>query len=128
MLEGLDHITINVTDMEKSIEFYGEVLGLPRLPDIMMEDHRLVYFQIGNTKLELIQYFFDTPRDANKLLNTGKYRHIAFAVEGIEQLNDKLRKHGICVLQEPRWNERLQFTGMLFLDPNGCEIEFVERK
>lgn len=127
MIGIVDHITINVVSMDESIYFYGEVLGLERLPDIQMKDHRLVYFKVGDTRIELISYDFQTKQDENELLNMGKFRHMALGTDNIELVYRKLLEHQIQILQPPVWNDRLQFTGMLILDPNGCEIEFVER-
>lgn len=53
----LDHITINVTDLEASRKFYGDVLGLKPLPTVDMGDHELWYFDLGGgVMLELILY------------------------------------------------------------------------
>ncbi len=52
-----DHITINVKNMKKSEEFYGDILGLKRLDIVDMGDHRLHYFELAeNLMLELIEY------------------------------------------------------------------------
>ena len=57
----LDHITINVRDMEASERFYGEVLGLPKMENVDMGDHEIHYFQLdGPVRLELISYMDDT--------------------------------------------------------------------
>ncbi len=40
-IESVDHVTINVLDANESIRFYGEVLGLVRLPSVRMQDHDL---------------------------------------------------------------------------------------
>ena len=128
IVEEIDHITINVKNMNQSINFYGSVLGLKRLPDIIMQDHRLVYFQIGKIRLELIEYFFETSNSMDELLNKGKLRHLAFRTYDINRVWEKIKKtDDVVVLQEPKWNDTLQFTGMLVLDPNGCELEFVQR-
>lgn len=128
MIKAIDHITINVVSMEESIYFYGDLLKLERLTDVRMEDHLLVYFKVGDTKIELIKYDFETTKDKNELFNTGKFRHLALLTEDIEDVFHKIKNMGYVVLQPPRWNDVLGFTGMLVLDPNNCEIEFVMRK
>ena len=56
----LDHLTINVRDMEASERFYGEVLGLPKMENVDMGDHEIHYFQLdGPVRLELISYMDD---------------------------------------------------------------------
>ena len=55
-----DHLAINIQDLEKSLHFYGEILELPKLPDVDMGDHHLYYFDLGNgLRLELIKYVDD---------------------------------------------------------------------
>lgn len=54
---GLNHITINVADLQKSREFYRIVLGLQESGFVDMGDHTLTYFDLPqNVRLELIDY------------------------------------------------------------------------
>ena len=56
-IEAVEHITINVKDLERTIQFYGGVLGLKQLPSVEMEGQTINYFLLtGGTRLELIHY------------------------------------------------------------------------
>ena len=56
-ITGLNHITINVVDLETSVIFYKTVLGLQQSGFINMGDHTLTYFDLPqNVRLELIDY------------------------------------------------------------------------
>lgn len=142
MVTGVDHITINIKDRQQSIRFYGEFLGLKRLADVDMEDHRLTYFDLGGSaRLELIEYFEEDQdaedqematetgkaTKAGKATDPGSFRHLALAVSRLEPIAEEIQSYGGRVIQPPRWVENLQFTGMLAEDPNGCELEFVKR-
>lgn len=129
MVKGVDHVTINVKRLEESLKFYGELLGLKRLDDVDMGDHRLIYFQLAEgCRLELIQYNGETGEYEGKPTDRGMFRHLALEVTDLEEIWARLETCGGTVLQPPRWVEKLQFTGMLAADPNGCELEFVQRR
>jgi catechol 2,3-dioxygenase-like lactoylglutathione lyase family enzyme len=127
-IECVDHFTINVLDANDSIRFYGEVLGLARLPSVRMNDHDLYYFQLGeHSRLELIEYDKCGPHVAFTSESPGMYRHLAFRVSGILQWETHLRSHGVRVTSGPAWVQALQSTTMLILDTNGIEIEMMEK-
>ena len=126
MVQSIDHITINVKNLEASRAFYGELLGLAELSKVDMGDHILTYYALpGGVKLELISYMSDTGDCTAGLLERGRFRHLALRVDDLETLAARLGDFGGRVLQPPRWVEQLGFTGMLAEDPNGCELEFL---
>lgn len=126
MVQSIDHITINVKNLEASRAFYGELLGLAELSKVDMGDHILTYYALpGGVKLELISYMSDTGDCTAGLLERGRFRHLALRVDDLETLAVRLGDFGGRVLQPPRWVEQLGFTGMLAEDPNGCELEFL---
>ncbi|CUP53352.1 MULTISPECIES: VOC family protein [Hungatella] len=129
MITGLDHITVNMADREASFQFYEEVLGLEKLYDVDMGDHRLTYFNLnGCTRLELIEYYNDSPAHPEPSDDKGIYRHMALTTDEIGRLFDRCTAYGVKVLMEPVWVETLNWTGMLVRDPNGVEIEIVQRE
>lgn len=124
----LDHVTINVKDMEKSEWFYGEVLGLKKLDNVDMGDHELHYFSLGSDGLlELIQYHEDTGEAHLPVKTRGIMRHLAFSTEDVDSLYRKLCDAGITVTSKPDNVKKLNFRNILVQDPNGVELEFVQR-
>ncbi len=127
MIKSIQHITINIVDLAKSVAFYGELLGLPRLDDVEMDDHVLHYFVLpGGTRLELIEYAQRTPIACDPLTARGRFRHIALETNNLDALAEKIPLYGGHILQPPKYVEKLGFLGMLAEDPNGCELEFTE--
>ncbi len=127
-IEGVDHFTINVLDANESLHFYGEVLGLSRLPSVRMPDHDLYYFQLGeHTRLELIEYDKKSERIELSSEAQGMYRHIAFRVSNILEWEEFLQSKGVRVTSKPVWIPALQSTNMLIRDSNGVEIELIEK-
>lgn len=129
ILQGIDHVTVNITDPEKALSFYRNVFQLEPLPTVDMGDHILYYFALpeGN-RLELIQY-----KDPQKICpvtatTPGTYRHVAFRTDNIEKVYKSCQKYGAEILAVPSYNKKLRFTNMLLRDSNGVEIEVVQRE
>ena len=128
MIKGIDHVTINVIDLQKSFAFYEEFLGFKKLPDIDMGDHRLYYYAISSgTRLELIEYDEKTEIIQSQPDSRGLYRHIALVAENIDEMFSRCQEMNIPVRLLPQYNEKLGAKIMLLEDPNGVEIELVEK-
>jgi len=127
-IKTIDHITINVKDLQKSFSFYESILGLRKLNFTMDLGFGIIYYMElpGGTKLELIDY-----RTEEKVLNTkdtdlGIYRHVAFTVESLDEIKERCDKWGAKINLEKDYNKFLKCNVMLVNDPNDVEIEFVE--
>lgn len=128
MLKAIDHITVNMTDKEKSFWFYGGLLGLTKLNDIDMGDHFLYYFELpGGCRLELIEYECENPVRPGSHTDRGVYRHFALETDDIDGLRSIFARHGVKILEGPEPSGRLGVKFMLVEEPNGVEIEFVEK-
>ncbi|MDD3660567.1 MAG: VOC family protein [Lachnospiraceae bacterium] len=128
-ITGVDHFTINVISMEQSIRFYEDVLGLTKMEQIDMGDHGIQYFKLGSVNmLELIQYKYETDSLIADSDFRGMYRHMALAVENIEEVYHRISDcNGVKMLTEVSFCKALSFWNFLFLDPNGVEVEIVQR-
>lgn len=126
---GLNHLTINVTDLEKSKAFYEQVLELEFAGFVDMGDHNLTYYQLPQgVRLELIAY--DHPDEPVPVPSThvGMYRHFALEVEDLDALKEVERRtaaFGTNVNMSCKWVEQLECHAVLITDPNGVEIEVI---
>lgn len=124
----LDHFTVNVTNgLADSERFYEDVLGLKKQELVDMGDHEIRYFELWDTKLELIHYKYDTEKITCPVDSRGIYRHMALLTDDLNGLYERLKEYDVEVTMKPSWCENLKFHNMLFKDPNGVEIEVVER-
>ena len=127
MIRQIDHITLNVTDMPASLRFYGELLGLERLPTVDMGDHELTYFALpGGAKLELVTYRYPTADHGQVATDRGRARHFAFEVDDARALERTLTAAGYPFHVPVSYVEKLGFLGGLTRDPNGFEVEFLQ--
>ncbi|MCR5774032.1 MAG: VOC family protein [Lachnospiraceae bacterium] len=123
-----DHITINVTDLKKSLEFYGDILGLKQLETVDMGDHRLYYFELTESlMLELIEYDDDFGEIHPAVKTRGMYRHLAFQCDDVDALYERLVSRGVKCDSAPEDVPKLSFRNILVKDPNGVELEIVTR-
>jgi len=87
----IDHVGIIVKDLEASIRFYTEVVGLEvksrfTHPNGVLELAFLGFGGSDETEIELIQGYNDN------LPNEGKVHHVAFTVDDIEAEYERIRK------------------------------------
>jgi catechol 2,3-dioxygenase-like lactoylglutathione lyase family enzyme len=126
----LDHIVLNVHDIDRSLKFYVDVLGL--------QPERLDEFKAGKTGFPSVRVnadtiidLFPTPvaGDAHQPgeKKSGNLNHFCVVVgrEDFVGIVDYLAAHAIAVREGPvsRWGARGRATSVYFLDPDGNEIE-----
>lgn len=125
---GLDHITVNVKDLEASKRFYGSLLQLKEAGFIHMGDHTLTYYELPQgVRLELIDYEDKTEPEETKETDVGLYRHFCLEVEGMKELYERCLEQGVFVRKTPSYVEKLGCDTMLITDSNGVEIEIIQR-
>ena len=114
-------VTINVRNMEQSLEFYQDFVGL-KLNRRMnpMPETEIVFLGNGGTEVELIRNV------KNNDCSYGKDISIGFTVSSLETSIEELKKKGISIHSGPfQPNPGIKF--MYVLDPNGLKVQFVER-
>lgn len=128
MILEINHLSINLLDKEASFHFYGDLLGLRRLNTVDLGNHCLYYYQLpAGSRLELIEYYFDTDFRTVCETDRGVIRHFAFEVDNLRALRDTLAAEKIRITEGPLRNEKLGCDYMLVRDPNGCELEFTQK-
>lgn len=114
-------VTINVRNMEQSLEFYQDFIGL-KLNRRMnpMPETEIAFLGNGGTEVELIR------NQKNDDCSYGKDISIGFTVASLETTIEELKKKGIAIHSGPfQPNPGIKF--MYVLDPNGLKVQFVER-
>ncbi len=126
----LDHIVLNVADIERSLKFYTDVLGL--------QAERLDEFKAGKVGFPSVRINGDTIIDLfptqgveNPVKQSdkrpGNLNHFCMVVDrqDFSGIVDYLAYHGISVREGPisRWGARGRATSVYFLDPDGNEVE-----
>jgi len=121
MIKGLDHVAIVVSDMDRSIKFYTEVLGLNLLLDGRAGGGEKKSF-LGTKSKAIVAL----SEDKNRLEQQGQYaegvNHVAFGVDDIEKSSQTLSDKGIEFV-EVKMGDDGKPEAYHFLDPDGLELE-----
>jgi len=137
----LNHVTIVVKDVEKSKEFYRELMGFecPFEEQISGEqfskvtgfDNLELKFAVlklpdTNVILELAQ-FLSPKQDINR-----DFRHITFEVEDVDEVYDRIKEKAEIVSEPVTINDKNpKMDGkrfFYFYDPDGNLIEILKKK
>lgn len=125
-VQGIDHVSINVKDIEASVDFYGKVLGWRQLQTVPFEGFSITYFQVpGGGRLELFDYGGKNPKSDRGETEAG-LRHLAFTVDNVDAAEAELRSKGVKITLAATDLPSLECRVLLFLDPNGVTLEFCQ--
>lgn len=128
MILKVDHITINLLKVKESLDFYENIIGLVKDREVDMGDHRLHLYKMSeDTKLELIEYVEEQRKVQAENTDVGVYRHFALTVDDIEEVHKKCTKAGYGINSAPAYIPQLKMQSMLVKDPNGVEVEFLQK-
>jgi catechol 2,3-dioxygenase-like lactoylglutathione lyase family enzyme len=126
---GTDHITVEGTNTEDTIEFYRDILGMPlvlRQPNLDRSHLTHLFFDMGDGRL--ITFFVNEERESVDLDDPepGQTHHFAFRIDGdrIEEIKAGLEEAGYPVSEY----DRGAFHSLYTEDHNGLTIELVADK
>ncbi len=113
-------VTIIVNNLEESLKFYNEIIGLPINRKFKAEQGiEIVFLGDGETKLELMT------SNANGKVNIGPDISIGFEVKSIDKTITYLKEKSIEIHSGPfQPNPHIKF--FYILDPNGLKVQLVE--
>lgn len=115
------HLNFNVLDLEKSLAFYREALGLreERRMTHPHGDFTIVYLGDGRTGHQLELTFL---RDRTEPYDLGECEfHLALCVEDMDAALEKHKKMGCVCFENPE-------LGIYFIeDPDGYWIEIIPK-
>lgn len=126
MLRKVHHIAIICSNYEASKEFYVNKLGLEILNEIYRETRKSYKLDLalnGEYILELFS-FPNPPKRVNNPEATG-LRHIAFEVDDIERVINKLKQNSVTT-ESLRIDEHTGKKFTFLRDPDGLPIELYE--
>ena len=126
-ISKVDHVSINVIDIAKSLEFYGRVLGLKQQQTVGCGEFDITYFALPDgSRLELFDYHGKNNSVSREESEVG-LRHLAFQVEDVAADEKYLKAIGVEITLPACDLPNLGARVLLFLDPNGVTLEFCEK-
>ena len=142
MILRTNHTSFTVSDVDRSIAFYRDKIGLEFLSCQVRDQKfsekaagmpgahlKIAFLKAPDHKLELIQYLQPPGQTLDLSTNNVGASHLAFEVDNIHEMYDALKADGFEFVSEP-----LQIQGgpneggwMAYLkDPDGITIELQE--
>jgi len=129
-ITALDHFVLRVTDLERSLAFYRDTLGLPILflDEYGRGERPFVSARIGDQLLDLIP---DPTYDAAEGGSKGGFVHFCARFDGLdfETLVSQLEARGVQILSAepaPRMGAAGISRSIYVQDPDGYTIELKE--
>jgi len=120
----LDHIVLNVADIDRSLDFYNGLLGL--------EVERLDEYRAGSVRFPsvrinadtIIDLFHEAPGAEGAPKNLNHYCIITEPTD-LDALADELEGAGVTIVQRPasRWGAHGRGLSFYLLDPDANQIE-----
>ncbi len=142
MIKNINHMSFTVSDLDRSVKFYHDVLGLEisniterpkefseKATGIKDAHLNIAYLEGGNCALELIQYL--SPKGENidtRLCNVGS-AHICFNIDNFHEMIKKLKEKKVKFVGDPLEIPAGPNKGkhMVYIeDPDSNTIELIE--
>jgi len=112
-VRGFNHLTLRVKDLERSLPFYCDLLGM----ELVHRGRKDVYLSWGGAWICLLE------RQEEREPGGLGMDHVAFSIDrdGFEEAVSKLREHQVPLVREPV--ERGGGWSVQFKDPDGIVLE-----
>lgn len=131
----VDHVGIAVNNLEETLKFYKDVLGLKCEGTEVVEDQKVkvAFLPVGDTELELLESTCEDGPIAKFIAKNGGrggIQHVAVRVDDIEKAIEDVKEKGYKMIDEkPRYgagNAKIAFCHPKGTD--GVLLELSERK
>jgi catechol 2,3-dioxygenase-like lactoylglutathione lyase family enzyme len=113
-ISQIDHVSVIITDVERSRHFYRDLLGLKEIPKPRTFDFVAIWFDLGSMHVHLLQK--EKPDSISP-------RHFALRVADAQAARVHFRAHGVTI------NETTLIPGadrFFVHDPDGNRIEIIQ--
>ncbi len=132
-ISHIEHIGIAVKNLEESIRFYEDVLGMEcyAIEEVTDQKVKTAFFQVGQTKIELLESTDPEGPIGKYVEKKGEgVHHMAFAGKGIEGALAQMDEKGVRLIdKQPR--KGAEGLDIAFLHPkstHGVLMELCEDK
>jgi len=117
-ISSLHHVSLIVSDTDKSLEFYCRILGLETAERPAL-DFPGAWLQVGGQQIHLLELPNPDSTD-NRPQHGGRDRHTAFSVRDLDMLRQRLDEAGIEYTMS-----RSGRKALFCRDPDGNAIELI---
>jgi lactoylglutathione lyase len=142
MIISVNHTSFTVSDLDRSIAFYRDLLGLElislagrdpafveKVTGIPGANLKVAYLQAPGHRLELIQYLNPPGKKLELQTHNVGCAHLAFNVDDLPAMYAKLKARGVHFKSSPLEVSAGPNKGTLtvyFTDPDGITLELLQ--
>lgn len=116
------HTMVRVTNVEQSLAFYRDALGLQVLREFSSEQGRFTLIYLAAPGDEQAQIELTYNWDPEAYTGGRNFGHIAFAVDDIYAMCQRLQSHGVLINRPPR-DGRMAFVR----SPDQISVELLQK-
>lgn len=120
------HTMIRVKDIKNSLHFYENLLEMKLVKEKRMEDRALYFLTDANGLVQIELTHTDEISKNGYEIGTG-FGHFAFKVDSMDEFVEKAHTLGYEFLYEPYKLTPTGSTIAFIKDPDGYEIELIEK-
>jgi len=141
MVQALNHIGLSVLDLEKSVKFYTEVMGMEidyrayhegrRISEVVGVDDAVLNICVvkrGPCRIELIEYGHRLESGTHKKQNEPGLIHISFAVSDVDAIYERIKSLGYEFNSKPMVTREKGPKICYFKGPDNVIIELYETR
>ena len=127
-IRELGHIVLQVTDLDRSIRFYRDTLGLPLVSQGKPRGRRIVFFSLGAKHHDLALIELAPGAEGHDPARAG-VMHIAFKIgDDIELLKEARARMVAAGVPVVNTTEHMTTYSLYLSDPDGITVElYVDR-
>ncbi|MBQ7196963.1 MAG: VOC family protein [Synergistaceae bacterium] len=119
---GIHHICIYTPEIEKSIDFYRDIIGFNLIGRETCDFGEYAMMKLNDSRLELIQ---PIEQNEDTFGNKGSITHIGLAVRGIDSVWNELCEKGVPLLSESIEDDDAPMGGLRVIQLLGPSQEHI---
>jgi glyoxylase I family protein len=129
MLVGFEHAGLTAADLDRTIHFYCDLLGLRLVLRKRQPTGELAFLDAGGGMLEIFAPDQPVAPACDVPPGEAGVRHLTFAVTTVDTMVARLEAAGVPVVERPRnaHNPEMIRRVAFVRDPDGIMVELVER-
>jgi lactoylglutathione lyase len=126
VIKSIGHVAINAKDIDKSLDFYKRVLGLPEAFRLSNDDGSLWLVYVKTGPDDFLEIFAGASRGPERKNDDDGVKHYCLWVDDLDATLTDLEKKGLAIDRSKARKGRSGCRQYFVEDPDGVRIELME--
>ena len=126
-LVGIHHVSVTVSDIERSVPWYGEVLGLTKLMEETHPDGTGYAVVLGKPDFSMCVGLHTHPTNEGERFSETRtgLDHVGFGVSSRTELDAWEARLTELGVEHSPINDQQGYSVLVFRDPDNIQLEFI---